>query len=253
MISTVIVAHNEAHNLKRCLTSLGKWSDEVVVVDLDSTDNTRAVAESFGCKVVAHEAVPYVERVRNFAIAQCSGDWILILDPDECVTASLKGFLRCFAARNHQGALNIPRKNVFFGHWIRYTNFWPDFQIRFISNGSVLWQEQIHSYPVVFAPLSRLPAVEMLAIQHFGYTSFSDFLKRQERYAAIRAEEMFQSGESFSVWLLVYSAVRELLTRFVLHLGFLDRERGLFLSLALVYYQILVQLNLRKLKNLQLS
>ena len=57
--------------------------DEIVVVDTGSTDDTVAVAESFGA-VVAHR--PWDDdfaAARNRALDLATGEWILYIDADE--------------------------------------------------------------------------------------------------------------------------------------------------------------------------
>lgn len=133
MISATIVTYNEAAQLQKCLKSIHNWVDEIVIVDLGSTDDTKRIAKKFSCRVVSHRFVPYVEMVRNFAIDQCTGDWILILDPDEFITQNLRKSLQKFSKENPSGVLHIPRYNIFFGKWIEHSNFWPDYQTRFFS------------------------------------------------------------------------------------------------------------------------
>lgn len=248
MISAVIVSCNEAPALKRCLQSIQRWADEIVVIDLESHDHTKAVAAQFQAKIVSHPFVPYVELVRNFAIEQCQGDWILILDPDEQLPTSLKTFMRNFTLLHESGVLNIPRMNIFFGSWIRHTNFWPDYQIRFFRKGSVQWQELIHSYPQSLEPAIKLPRQTRFALRHTSYPTVSSFFSRQKRYAAVRAQERFLAGEQFSWWSLVYFPMREFLSRYVKHRGYLDRERGHILVIGLLYYFVLVELRLRMLQ-----
>lgn len=236
MISVVIVAHNEAEKLARCLRSVAKWANEIVVVDLESHDHIAEVVAQFGAKHIRHPFVTHVEQVRNFALSHCRGPWILVLDPDEQVTPKLKKYLTAFARKHPFGVLNIPRKNIFWGQWIRHTNFWPDYQIRFFSIQSVNWKNALHSYPHSTLPIRYVPAHESFALQHIGYTSVPDFFERQNRYSTVRAQERFHAGERFSFFSLIYWPCREFLQRFIWHRGFLDGKRGLFLVLGLMFY-----------------
>lgn len=249
MISTVIVSYNEAQNLKKCLQSISGWADEIIVVDLESTDNTKEIITQFSAKHIIHKYVPYVELVRNFAIKQCSGEWILVLDPDEQLTSSLKKYLRTYAQSNKTGVLNIPRMNIFFGKWIKYTNFWPDYQIRFFKKGTVKWQELLHSYPITTISHTKLPIDKKYAIKHITYPSFSSFINKQKRYATIRAKERFSLGEKASLSVLVYFIIREISSRYFKHKGFLDKEKGLFLLIGLVSYFCMVEWKLKKLES----
>ena len=45
-LSVVIIAKNEHNRIKDCLESVYGWVDEIVVVDDESTDDTRAIAHA---------------------------------------------------------------------------------------------------------------------------------------------------------------------------------------------------------------
>lgn len=248
MISAAIVTYNEAKKLNICLESIADFADEIVVVDLGSTDNIQEIAAKYKAKTVAHPYVSHVELVRNFSIAQCSGDWILVLDPDEKLTKSLKQYLLKYIQDHSQGVLNIPRMNIFFGKWIRHTNFWPDCQIRFFSKNTVKWQEVLHSYPTTKVPPTKLPIDKKLAIRHITYPTFASFLEKQDRYSTIRAKEKKAAGERFSVLSLMHSTGREFLSRYIRHYGFLDKKLGIFLTIGLLYYYWGVEFKLKSLK-----
>lgn len=247
MISVVIVAYNEDKKLKKCLSSVRDFADEIVVIDLGSTDNTVRIAEQFSSKIYSHTFVPYVELIRNYAISKCSGDWVLILDPDEYLKNPLKKYLLRITSSNRPTVLNIPRKNIFFGQWIKFTNFWPDYQIRFFKKGTVKWKKILHSYPDTTIPFVQLPKHQRYAIQHVTYPSFRSFISKQKRYAAVRAQERYKAGEKASLSILFYCLIREFLSRYIKHKGFFDKKRGLMLMIGLFYYFCAVEWNLLQL------
>lgn len=241
MISVVIVNYNEASSLVRCIKSVVKWADEVVVIDLESTDESKKHAQALGARWIPHKFVPYVEMVREFAINQAKGDWILVLDPDEEVKPSLQKLLTKVSQNYTQEILNIPRQNIFFGHWIRHTNFWPDRQIRFFAKGTISWPVELHTYPKTKVIVTEVPAEEALSIKHYGYESFSDFLERQARYAKVRAQELYLSGERFSWKRFWYQPLREFLARGIKHQAYRDGLLGVFLVLSLMIYHVSVE------------
>lgn len=248
MISAAIVAYNEAKKLDVCLGSIADLVDEIVVVDLGSTDNIREIVAKYKAKIVPHPHVSHVELVRNFSIAQCKGNWVLVLDPDEKLPKSLRQYLLKYVESHSRGVLNIPRMNIFFGKWIRHTNFWPDCQIRFFSQGMVEWQEVLHSYPTTKIPATKLPIDKRLAIRHTTYPTFASFLQKQDRYSTIRAKEKQVAGEKFSIPSLLYSTGREFLSRYIKHRGFLDKKMGVLLMVGLLYYHWGAELKLKSLK-----
>ncbi len=87
-VSAVINVKNNALELKRCLASLS-FCDEIVVVDMESTDASIDVAREAGALVFQHPDVGYADPARNYAIDQARHDWILVIDADEEVPASL--------------------------------------------------------------------------------------------------------------------------------------------------------------------
>lgn len=83
-ISVVINTFNSERFLDACLKSVATF-DEIVLCDMHSTDQTCAIAEKYGCRIVYHERTGFVEPARNYAIAQASNEWVLVLDSDEVV------------------------------------------------------------------------------------------------------------------------------------------------------------------------
>lgn len=248
MISTVVICFNEAEKLQRCLKSVEDFSDELVVVDLGSLDNSIEVARKFGAKVFRHQFVSFVELARDFAISKASEDWILVLDPDEEIGKDLREKLKEVVKKQAFTAVNIPRKNIFFGKWIAHTNWWPDRHIRFFKKGKVSWSDKIHSYPRVEGEALNLEAREDLAILHLGYQSINEFILRQNRYSGIEAKNLYDQGIRFSWPSFFWKSAREFLVRFLRHRGFLDGFYGLALTILMMIYQMTVLVKLWELE-----
>ena len=79
--SGVVITFNEAQHLRQCLQGL-TFCEELVVVDLGSNDDSLTIADQMGARVVHHERVPVIEKVRAFAVAQAGYDWVVFVDPD---------------------------------------------------------------------------------------------------------------------------------------------------------------------------
>ena len=167
-ISVVINTHNEADKLKDCLRSVKDWADEIVVVDMESTDGTRKIARNFNAKIYQEKLVPYVELIRNQSVNKANSNWVLVLDPDERIPPSLAKELKKIVKEDKFEVVNIPRKNIIFNKWIKHTNWWPDRQIRFYKKGKIVWPKKIHQYPQVKGKVIDLTAKEELAIEHLN-------------------------------------------------------------------------------------
>lgn len=243
-ISSVTITYNEAEKLKGCLASVKDWVDEILIVDMGTTDETLKVAKKFGARIYKEKLVPYVELIRNSAIKKATSDWILVIDPDERIPESLSQGLKKIATEGKYEAVNIPRKNIIFGKWIRHTNWWPDYQIRFFKKGRVTWTGKIHEYPKVEGKILTLPPKEELAIKHLNYQNVSEFLDRQNRYTEIAAQNLYDQGVRFSFLSLCWRPLRVFLQRFFRHAGFLDGFYGLALSCLASYSQLATEVKL---------
>lgn len=82
-ISLALIAKNEAHNLPRLLDSVHGCFDEIVLVDTGSTDDTKQIAEKYGCTVHDFEWVNSFSKARNYAFSKCTKDFIAWLDCDD--------------------------------------------------------------------------------------------------------------------------------------------------------------------------
>lgn len=248
MISVVLVNFNEAKKLERCFKSLAGFADEIVVLDLGSTDGSVEICKKYKAKVFRHDFVPFVEKVRNYAVSKTQGGWILVLDPDEMISEILKEKLKQIVSEDIYQAVNIPRKNIFFGHWITHTNWWPDKHVRFFKKGQTKWGDKIHQYPEVSGKILDLENREDLAIRHFGYETVAEFLDRQNRYSAIEVENLYTEGVRFSWSSFFWQPAREFLVRFIKHAGFLDGFYGFALTVLMMIYQLQVMIKLWELE-----
>ena len=105
-ISTVVISYNEADNIARCLQSVAAFSDEIIVVDNGSTDNTATVLEPYADRVqlVTVKQNRGVSIGRNAGAARASGAWLLFLDADdELKPTAIKDF--CAAAQDSEAGL----------------------------------------------------------------------------------------------------------------------------------------------------
>ncbi|MBW2644617.1 MAG: glycosyltransferase [Deltaproteobacteria bacterium] len=82
-ISLCMIVKNEESCLGRCLKSVHKYVDEIIIVDTGSEDKTVEIAESYGAKIYHHPWENDFSKHRNQSLSYATGDWILQLDADE--------------------------------------------------------------------------------------------------------------------------------------------------------------------------
>lgn len=241
-ISVVINTLNEEESIEQAIKSVA-WADEIILCDMHSEDKTVEKAKKLGAKVIFHKKEEIVERARNFAISKASGDWIFVLDPDEEVPPSLADRLRDIAQGTKQiDYVRLPRKNLIFGHFMKNSGWWPDYNVRFFKKGSVRWTDEIHRPPQVLGAGLDLPAEEQFQIIHYSYGTISEFLNRMDRYTTVQAHELKKQDYKFTWQDLFNKPLNEFLSRFFALDGYKDGLHGLVLAFLQAFSFLIVYL-----------
>jgi glycosyltransferase involved in cell wall biosynthesis len=233
-ISVVVIACDEAHLLRACLESVAGWADELVVVDLESEDATVAVAEEYGARVVRHSRVPFADPARNFAFAQATCDWILMLDPDERVRPELAALLRSTSAEGSYDVADIPYVQMAFGRALTNPGAFEGTHPRFFRRSVAEWPAEIHGFPR-FDGLPRFDIserdswrIEGLYIVHDSWRSPHQVLEKFSRYVAYDAQRRRSSGVRFSPREMRRALGGELRRRFIDGRAYDDGLPGIF-------------------------
>ena len=237
-ISAVINTWNEEQNLEDCLKSL-HFCDEIIVVDMASEDKTVEIAKKYTHKVFEIKNVGFVEPARNLSLSKAVGDWILVVDADERVPRELAQKLISITKEDSADFVRLPRKNIVFGQWLKYSRWWPDYNVRFFKKGAVTWQNEIHSVPITQGSGINLDDQEGLSLEHLHYQTIDQYLLRSIRYADQQAKELIQAGYVFDAKDLVSKPIGEFLSRFFAGEGYRDGLHGFIMS-ALQYFSILL-------------
>ena len=241
-ISVVINTLNEENDLPRAIGSVKGFADEIVVVDMESSDGTVEVAKKLGAKVFSHKKVGYVEPTRNYAISKTKGNYVFILDVDEETTPKLVKKLKELVNKPAADYYRLARKNIIFGKWIKHSRWWPDYNIRFFKKGFVSWNEVIHSVPMTKGKGMDLPEKEEYAIIHNNYSSIEEYLERMNRYSQVQSEEMMKSGYVFSWKDLINKPLNEFLSRYFAGEGYKDGIHGLALAFLQAFSELVLYL-----------
>jgi hypothetical protein len=118
-LSVVLVTRNEADLLDTCLSRLG-FEDELIVLDMESTDDSALIAKRYGARVVPIPPDPFVVRVRNKGLDEATGDWVLYLDPDEYAPPGFGEALRAGLENTDAAAFYMPFRTIGFDRTLRY-------------------------------------------------------------------------------------------------------------------------------------
>ncbi|MBI2010405.1 MAG: glycosyltransferase family 2 protein [Candidatus Chisholmbacteria bacterium] len=145
-LSVVLATHNEAANITNCLKSVKSIADEVIVVDGESTDNTVALARKIGAKVYEVKNQPMFHINKQIALQKAGSTWILQLDADEMLDATLRQSIRGVLKSNPpENGFYLKRKNFFLGRLLKKGGQYPDPVIRLVRRGKAYFpQKSVH-------------------------------------------------------------------------------------------------------------
>ena len=248
-IAAVIVAKNEADILDECLISLDGLVDEVIVVDLESTDGTRSLAARHGATVLQHPTVQYADSVRAIGMAHARGDWILLLDPDERIGSDLARELRLLVNEDECDVIFLPYVNSIFGRELHAPGAIEFHHPRLFRRGRLEWPTTIHTNPDVRGLRCHVVSgsdsgTGSCIVMHVPWRTPHQVLEKFSRYVHDEAERRHAKGARFGVGRMLYRLSREFGGRYVVGRCYEDGLPGLFFSAMYAAYELGVQIEL---------
>ncbi|CAN5356457.1 glycosyltransferase family 2 protein [soil metagenome] len=225
-VSAIVIAHNEAHQIRECLATLA-WCDEIVVVDSGSTDATAAIAAECGARVtVTHDWPGFgLQKQRALDGARC--DWIVSLDADERMTPAGIAELKQALLSADASGYRLSRRSWFLTRFIRHSGWWPDEVLR------VSLRSKAHfTGHVVHERLEVDGTVRSLRepIEHFSYPDRATVRRKIDEYSAAGAQELARRGKPGGLSTALVHAAWSFLRTYLFRLGVLDGWAGLELA-----------------------
>jgi glycosyltransferase involved in cell wall biosynthesis len=236
-ISCVIHAYNSEMFLREVLRSVS-WCDEIVLIDMESTDATAAIASEFGCKIVRHKNIGFADPARQFGLEQTSYSWVLAIDSDEIVPQQLAQKLREIAVNDQADAVELSFRNFFFGVELKGAGWsYRDLRVyRFYKKGFLDYGDKVHAFINVHTDARKISLVKYeMAVVHFNYLDVSHFIHKLDRYTTYEARKAKPANPV--IWGL-YQILRELGGRYFILGGWRDGWIGFYLSFAMAFYRI---------------
>jgi len=227
-IAALIITKNEEANIQDCLASVA-WTGERLVVDAESSDGTAELARISGARVIVRPW-PGFGAQKNYGMDLVTAEWILIVDADERVPGPLQAEIRSKIAVWKAGdpvAFEIPRRNYFYGAWVRHAGVYPDYQIRLLRKGSARYNDMpIHENLIVDGVTGRLTN----SLDHFTERRIRDHFRKFGLYTTLAAEEKSRTVRVVRASDLMFRPLIVFGKSYFLKRGVLDGVRGFVVS-----------------------
>lgn len=249
-ISVLITIKNEELHIRDCIESARQVADEILVADSGSTDASLDIVRSMpDVRMVEREFISYSD-FKNWAIPQCSHEWILIIDADERITAELASeVLKLLKQDPEEDAFWIPRANYFLGHRIRYSGWGNDQVVRLIRRDACRYFERpVHeAMNVASGKIGELKA----SMDHFTAWNLEHFIAKQNNYSTRGAAHLHSLGKKPSFVFTCVHAPFRFVQLYIFRRGFLDGYPGLMVCGIQAFYSFCKDIKLWGMSNLK--
>jgi glycosyltransferase involved in cell wall biosynthesis len=236
-LTLVVMTHNEAAVIGRCLDSV-PFAAEKLVIDCGSTDATLEVARAHGARVVHQDWLGFGPQ-RNFGTTQASHPWILTLDADEFLSPELARELeqRLPAVMASDAAVGIlRRRTLYMGAPMRwYRPMVGEKLARLYHRDRARWRDvRVHESLTWDGPQASFRA----PFEHENNPTLVHKGLKVLRYAELKARDWRQKGRKPRMWDCALVFVTTFFKDYVLRLAMFDGWRGFAVSQTNASYAV---------------
>jgi glycosyltransferase involved in cell wall biosynthesis len=240
-ISALVVTLNEEKRLCQCLQSLS-FCDQLVVVDLGSTDRSPQIAAEFATTFIAHAPVPIVEEIWAEMFDTLTHDWILRVDPDEILTPGLIPLIAAHITGNVEtGAFTLPYICYFRDRPLA-VSVWGGLR-RFTR---LFHKNRIQPFGRVHAGyslkngfrLGDIPYDGQNTVQHYWADTYRQLFQKHRRYLKKEGQSRYEQGLRFSWSAALYATAKACYISLIQKRGWRSLWSGWFLSFFYAVYEL---------------
>lgn len=232
-ISASIIVFNEEENIANLCETVS-FCDEIVIVDSFSKDKTVEIAGRYTDKIYQREFLGYKDK-HEYADSQTTSDWILWIDADEIITPELRSSIESLKLQNEADlpdGFRIARKTWYLGRWIKFSGWYPDYQMRLYRKSASYWDGIApHETARVKGRIEKLDG-EFL---HYTKNNLSEHHRVIDNYTTLAAQYKVKQGEKVGGFGIFFNAIAAFIRTFILKQGFRDGVQGLIIAMFTAY------------------
>lgn len=226
-ISGIITTLNEEHHIVDAIRSLQQVCDEVIVVDSNSVDRTREVAEAAGAKVYVQSYLGDGIQ-KNVALQYVKNLWVISIDADERLTPELVKKIEDtdFESTPYDG-FALRRRNYIGSRWVKSCGWYPDYLVRLYRHDKLRFPEVKQHATISTANTQRWKA----DLIHYRYNNIGElYAKPGRNYSSRGAKILYQRGKRANALSPIWHGTSAFLVNYLLRGGIWGGIDGLTLS-----------------------
>jgi glycosyltransferase involved in cell wall biosynthesis len=247
-LSILVVTYNDDKHLEECLSPLRRF-DELIVVDLGSTDHSVEIAQNNGFKIVEHPWVPIGEMVYPDLKYLMRNNWILRVDPDEVFHPDLVDALLALEIDDEYGMVTVPLQYYFLNQKLD-TTAWGGirYAARITHRERTIMESGVHGKHLCKEGygIYQLDFFGTNVVAHYWIDSFLQMFSKHERYLKMEGKSRYSKGNRFSWKQLIKQTMIQFQFSFIKKSGWRGGWAGWFLSFFYAQYEARAWLALRQ-------
>jgi glycosyltransferase involved in cell wall biosynthesis len=227
-VSIVIITKNEADVIAECIAAAKMITDDIVIIDNFSTDETYNVVMAQGCRFYQRNWDGYGAN-KNKGIELAKHDWILSVDADEIADLELVMSLHGLKLDDPTMVYDVRFKSYFGKKLIRYGSWGRDHHIRLFNRTLVKWSRSNVHETLVLPDQTKVQRLDG-SMHHYSVKDSAECNAKALYYARLSAEKYLIAGKKTNVINLYFSPMFGFIKSYVLFGGFLDGPEGLAIA-----------------------
>ncbi|WP_340300689.1 glycosyltransferase family 2 protein [Roseobacter sp. HKCCD5988] len=245
-VSVLILTLNEELNIAECIRSVQGLTDDIIVFDSISSDNTVKIASDLGARIVEREFSGWAAH-QNWALnnIRFKYDWVLYVDADERVSTDLLYEISNLEPDGFK-AFKVFRDNRFIsGESLKFSMKCPGI-VRLFTVNNIFYQRDINPVAFVDGKVGKLKS----KLIHYNFSKGVDeWLFKHIDYAKREALE-FRNGQfnqnlpilkRRTANIVRFRFVLRMIYQLVFKLGILDGYAGFRYSVLISFYEQLIE------------
>lgn len=247
-ISVIIIAKNEAENIGDCILSAQLISNNIIVADSGSRDNTREIVLQKAATLLQVDWKGYGQ-TRNEAAKIAAHDWVLTLDADERITEKLAVYINSLVFTNDKIVYGFKRENFWGSNKIKFGEWGRDKVYRLYNKQQAAWNLALVHENIEGENLEKklLPG----SVLHYTMKNTAAYKQKSILYAQLSADKYLSQGKKASLIKRFISPIFSFIQNYIFRFGFLDGKDGLtiaYISSLYIFkkYKYLHQLTVKK-------
>ena len=199
-VSVFIITQNEADRIGDTIRAIQNMTDDIIVIDSGSSDETQSLAKELGARVIEHAWSGFGMQKR-FGEDQCRYDWLLNLDADEVMPPDLLEEIKtlfALGAPQHK-AYTVRIAEIFPGEEKPHPWAYTLSPVRLYRRDAGRYSPSpVHDRVQLYEGVSvgHLKGI----IHHRSIRSLGDQIYKLNRYSDQQVEELEERGVKLPVW-----------------------------------------------------